>query len=119
MTNRLDAMTVGIQRKGAVIVGVILRTKPGRAVVAPARRERRRVKSVNRGSIRSTEANMCAGYRRPHVDFMGDGEFDTDCPRCGAIIGTTALAEVNDAYEAKWTQHCVVKTATAMDIGDT
>ena len=78
MTNRLDAMTVGIQHKGAVIVGVILRPKPGRAVVAPPRRKRRRVKSVNRGAIWSPEANMCAGYRRPYVDFMGDGEFNTD-----------------------------------------
>src|SRR6516164_8517569 len=38
MTNRLDAMTVGIQHEGAVIVGVILRSKSGRAVVAPSRR---------------------------------------------------------------------------------
>ena len=36
MTNRFDAMTVGIQHEGTVIVGVILRSKSGRAVVAPS-----------------------------------------------------------------------------------
>ena len=119
MTNRLDAMTVGIQHEGAVIVDVILRPKSGRAVVAPSRRERRRVKSVNRGAIGSAEADMCTGNRRPHLGFAGDGEFDTDRPRCGAVVGTTALAEIDDAYEAKWTQHCVVEAATMIDIADT
>ena len=36
MTNRLDAMTVGIQHESAVIVGMILRSKSRRAVVAPS-----------------------------------------------------------------------------------
>ena len=62
---------------------------------------------------------MCAGYRRPHADFMGDGEFNTDRPRCGAIIGTTALAEIDDAYEANRTEHCVVEAPATIDIGDT
>ena len=119
MTNRLDAMTVGIQHEGAVIVDVILRPKSGRAVVAPSRRERRRVKSVNRGAIGSPEADMCTGNRRPHLGFAGDGEFNTDRPRRGAIIGTTALAEINNAYEANRTERCVVETPATSDIGDT
>ena len=97
MTNRLDAMTVGIQHEGTVIVGVISRSKSGRAVVAPSRRERGRVKSVNGRAIGSTKADMCAGNWCSHLSFAGDGEFNTDRPRCGAIIGTTALAEINDA----------------------
>ena len=36
MTNRFDAMTVGIQHESAVIVGMILRSKSRRAVVAPS-----------------------------------------------------------------------------------
>src|SRR5262249_30324956 len=100
-------------------VGVILRSKSGRAVVAPSRRERRRVKSVYSGAVGSTETDMCTGNRRPHLSFAGDGEFDTDRPRRGAIVGTTAFAEIHDTYEAKWTQHSVIEAATAIDIGDT
>jgi hypothetical protein len=63
---------------------------------------------------------MCTGNRRSHLGFAGDGEFNADRPRYGAIIGTTAaLAEINDAYKAKWTQHCVVETETTIDISDT
>ena len=58
MTNRLDAMTVGIQHESGVIVRVILRSKSGRAVVVPSRRERHRVESVNGGAVGSTEADM-------------------------------------------------------------
>ena len=65
------------------------------------------------------EADMCAGNWCPHPSFAGDGEFNPDPSRCGAIIGTTALAEINDAYEAKWTQHCVIEAATTINVGDT
>lgn len=119
MTNRLDAMTVGIQHESAVVVGVILRPKPGRAVVAPPGRERCHVKSVNRGAVGSEEADVRAGNRRPHLGFVGDGEFDAGRPRCGAIVGTTAFAEINDAHEAKGSQNSIVETATTVDIGDT
>ena len=78
MTNRFDAMTVGIQHESTVIVGVILRSKSGRAVVAPSRRERRRVKGVNGGAVGSTEADVSTGNWRPHLGFAGDGEFNTD-----------------------------------------
>src|ERR1700747_2742061 len=66
MTNCLDAMTVGIQYESAVIVGVILRSKSGRSVVASSGRERRRVESVDGGAVGSTEADMCTWNRRSH-----------------------------------------------------
>ena len=119
VTNCLDAVTVGIQYESAVIVSVILRSKSRRSVVAPSRRERRRVESVDGGAVGSTEADMCTWNRRSHPGFAGDGEFNTDRPRCGAIIGTTAFAEINDAYEANRTEHCVVEAPATSDIGDT
>ena len=47
MAHRLDAVSVGIQHKCAVVVGVILRPKTGRAVVTSAFGERRRVKLLD------------------------------------------------------------------------
>jgi hypothetical protein len=115
----LDAMAVGIQHEGAVIISVIVRPKPWRTIVASPASKRRRVKGIDRSAVGSEEADVCAGNRRPHLGFVGDGEFDTGQPRRGAIIGTTAFAEINDAHEAKGSQNSVVETATTVDIGDT
>src|SRR5438445_5253069 len=118
MADCLDAMTVWIQHEGAVIIGVIMRPKPGRAIVAPATSKRRRVKGVDRRAVGGAKADVGAGNGRPHFGFAGDAEFDTERPRCGAIIRTATVAEIDDTYESKWTQRCVVETATALDIGD-
>src|SRR5262249_51164950 len=77
------------------------RSKSRRAVVAPSRRERGRVKSVNGRAIGSTKADMCAGNWCLHLGFAGDVEFNPYRPRCGTVIGTSALAEIDDAYEAE------------------
>ena len=42
MSDCLNAMTVGVQHKSAVIVGVVLGPQPGRTIVAPARGQTRR-----------------------------------------------------------------------------
>jgi len=63
VTDRLDAMAVGIEHEGAVIVGVILRPEPRRAVVAPAGGERRRMERAHRRAVGRTEAEMRAGDR--------------------------------------------------------
>ena len=106
-------MAVGIQREGAVIVGVVMRPKRRRASVASIGGERRHMKGVDRRSVGSPEAEMRAGNGRPHLGFTGDGEFYAERPRCGAIVGAASLAEVNDAYEPERTQRRVVETATA------
>src|ERR1700758_1134602 len=62
---------------------------------------------------------MRTGNRRPHPRFAGDCELNAGRPRRGAIIGTAALAEINDADKAKRMQYCVVETTTAADVGDT
>src|SRR5258708_2261236 len=105
VTDRLDAMTVGIQHERAVIVGVIVRPKPRRAIVASPTRKRCRVKGIDRGAVGSAKADMCAGDGRPHLGFASDGKFDTGRPWCGTIIGTAALVEINDANESEWTQY--------------
>jgi hypothetical protein len=119
MTDCLDAMTVGVQHERAIVIGVIVRPKPGRAVVAPPMRKRRRVKGVDRGAVGSAKADMRAGYRCPHLGFAGDREFHTGRSGRGTIIGTAALAEINDTHEPKRTQYGVVKAPTAVDVGDT
>src|SRR5437660_8202928 len=76
MTDRLDAMSIRVQHEGAVIIGVIMRPKPGRAIVAPATSKRRRVKGVDRRAVGGAKADVGAGNGRPHFGFAGDAEFD-------------------------------------------
>src|SRR5215510_12858128 len=118
VTDRLDAMAVRVQHEGAVVIGVIVRPKPGLAVVAPPMRKRHRVKSVDRGAVGSAKADMRAGNGGPHLGFAGDREFDTGRSGRATIIGTAALAKINDTHEPKRTQHSVIKAPTAVDVGD-
>jgi hypothetical protein len=90
MADRLDAMAVGIQHEGAVIVHVIMWPKPGRAIVMPAGDQRRRVKAVDRRAVGSAEAQMRACNGRPHPGLTGDGELDTERARRRASGRSTA-----------------------------
>jgi hypothetical protein len=63
MTDRLDAMAVGIQHEGAVVVCVIVWPQPGRAVVAPPTCKRHSVKGVDRGAVGRAKADMRSGNR--------------------------------------------------------
>ena len=77
MADCLDAMTVGIQHEGAVVVGVIVRPQPGRAIVAPSSGKSRHMKGVDCRALGSAEADMRAWNGRPHLGFAGNREFDT------------------------------------------
>ena len=69
MTDRLDAMAIGIQHEGAVVVGLIVWPKPGPADVAPPTRKPRSVKGVDRGAVGSAKADMRVGNRSRHLRF--------------------------------------------------
>src|ERR1022692_902083 len=43
----LDVVSIGVQHKGAIVVGMVLRAKSRGSVVLPARRHRRPIKSVD------------------------------------------------------------------------
>jgi hypothetical protein len=75
LADRLDAMSIGIQHKRAVVIGVIVQPESRRTIVAAPTRKRRRVKGIDRRA-ESAKADVCTGNRRPHVGFARDGEFD-------------------------------------------
>jgi len=77
------------------------------------------MKGINRGAVGTAKADVRAGNGHPHLGFAGDGEFDAERSRCGTIIRTAAIAEIDDTYESKWTQRCIVETTAALDVGDT
>jgi hypothetical protein len=103
MADRLDAMAVRIQHEGAVIIGVVVRPKPRRAIVAPAGGERRSVKGENRRSVGRSEAEMGAADRRPHLSFASDGEFYAKRAGYRTVVGAAAVPEVDDTHEPKGT----------------
>ena len=119
MANRLDAVTVGIEHKSPVIIGVIVRPKPRPAVVAPAGSKRRRVKRIDRRAARRAKTQMRAGNRGPNDRFTGNGELDAKRAGRRPIIRTASIAKIDDAHKAKRVQRRVVKTATAIDVADT
>ena len=43
MAHRLDVVPVRVEHEGAVVIGVVVRAQAWRAVVHPARQERRRM----------------------------------------------------------------------------
>src|SRR5262245_56416184 len=113
MANRLDAVTIGIEHKGPVIVGMVLRPKSRPAVIAPARRKRRCVKRIDRCAARRAKTEMRAGDRGHHAGFARDGEFDTERAWCCSVVRATSVAKVDDAHEPKRAQGQIVKPPAA------
>ena len=58
MADGLDVVAVGVEHEGPVIVGVILRTKAGRAIVLAASGNRGGIERIDLGAARSGESNM-------------------------------------------------------------
>ncbi len=94
MTDSFDAMSIGIENKGSIVIGVIVGPKTGCTLVASSGDKRRRVEGIDRSTVWSTEADMRAGNRCRHVYFAGDGEFYAERARCCAIIGAASLTEI-------------------------
>ena len=73
MADRLDAVSVGIDDKGCVVVGVVLCAYGRSSVVVTARDERRAVKGTNGGAVGGAEAHVHPPQRR-HPSFDSNGE---------------------------------------------
>ena len=69
MTDGLDIVAVGIEHEGSVVIGVVVGTQAGRAVVLAARSDRRAVEGIDR----------CAGER---------SESDVDTPAAQAFASS-------------------------------
>ena len=99
MADRLDSMAIRIAYVRAVVVGMILQSKPGRPIIAAAGRQRYGMKRAHRPSIGCAEAEMSTGNRGSQFRLAGNGELDAKRPRRRAVIGTAAIAEINNAHE--------------------
>ena len=64
MVDGLDIVAVGVKDKGAVIAGVVMRPQARRAIVAPARRQRRLVKGIDRGPVGRGKGDMAIARGR-------------------------------------------------------
>ena len=62
VANRFDVMSVGIEHEGAVVMGVVMRTQPGAAVVAPAGSYGGSVERVDQGATGDAKSDV---NRRP------------------------------------------------------
>src|SRR5262249_44718548 len=62
VANGFDVMSVGIEHEGAVVIGVVMRTQPGAAVVAPAGSYGGGVERVHQGAAGDAKSDV---NRRP------------------------------------------------------
>ena len=103
MADRLDTMAIRIAHKRAVVVGMVLRSKPGRPIIAAAGCQRSGVKRAHRPPIGRAEAEMCAGNRGSQFRLAGNGELNAKRSRRRAVIGAAAIAEIDYAHEPERT----------------
>ena len=96
MANRLYSMTIGIPNEGTVVVGVILGPKPRRAIIPPAGENCCCVEVSHGPAAGRTEADMGARNGRSHLGLARDRKLNPEGPRCGAVIGAAAAAEIDD-----------------------
>jgi hypothetical protein len=47
---------------------------------------------------------------------LGDGELDAERSRRRTVIGTAALAEINDAHQPKRSQRGIIEVSVAPDV---
>jgi len=116
MAHRLDAMAIRIAYERAVVIGMVLRPKPGRSIIAAASRHRSGMKRAHRLPVRSAEAEMCPGNRSSQFRLAGDGELDAERSRRRAVIGASAVTEIDDAHEPQRAQRVIVEMPAAPDI---
>src|SRR5215475_4930568 len=62
MADGLDVVAVGVEHEGAVVIGVIVRSQPRRAVVFAAGLERCRIKGINGIAILGREGEVHASF---------------------------------------------------------
>ena len=79
MADRFDVVAVGVQHKSAIVVGMILRSRSRRAVVAAARGPRRLVESIDLRPRLGAKSNVYGRHIRlslpdPEVRFGRNAE---------------------------------------------
>ena len=103
MTDRFDAVAIRIAHERAVVVGTVLRPRPGRPVIAAAGRQCCGMKGTHRPPIGRAEAEMCAGNRGSQFRLAGNGELNAKRSRRRTVIGAAAIAEIDYAHEPERT----------------
>src|SRR5260370_12622444 len=78
MTDSFDAMSIGIENKGSIVIGVIAGPKTGCTLVASSGGKRRRVQGIDRSTVWSTEAHMRSGNRWRPSYFPGNDQASPD-----------------------------------------
>jgi hypothetical protein len=116
MAYRLHAMAIGIKDERTVVMGMVVRPKPGRAIVGSTSGKRRGVKGAYRGSIGRAEAQMCASNWCSHLRLSGDRELDPERPGRRAVIGAAVVTEIDGAHKAERTQRGIIEIPAADDI---
>jgi len=117
MANRLDAMAIRIEQKRRVI-GRVIMSWSGLAVVAPAGGKRRGVERIDGPAIPGTETQMAAARRNDGARLLGNRKLNAGRTRCGTIIGTLPAAKIDDPYQPERSQGCIVERAAARDVAD-
>src|SRR5215510_3703396 len=118
VADRLDVVAVGIEHESAVVVGVIVRPQPRRAVVLATGGERRAMEGVDRGAVLGGDGD---------VEDASQTSFAAD-PEIGLAVGPEArrrrlalgmlAADLHDQAVAERRQCFQIERLRALVVGD-
>src|SRR5262249_59191932 len=114
MADRLEGVAVGVDDKGRVVVGVILRAYARPSVVMTAGNKRRAVKGTHGLAVGGAEAHVHPPQRR-YARFDRNRELHAKLTGHGTVLRPSAL-EVHGPDKTKRRQRRVVEPAAALQV---
>src|SRR5438045_3587997 len=116
MTDRLDAVAIGIEDECTIIARVILRPQSRRPVVATSIVDCQAMKLPDRRAVVRAKTQVHA-LRGLDAALGGDRELHAERPRRRSIVRAAVVAEIDDPHEAEWPQYSVVEAAAWRQVG--
>jgi hypothetical protein len=111
---RLDPVSVWIDDEGSVVIGAVYRAQTGRTVVMPARGQRRRVKRIDGGDLRSGKAKVQTGLFIGWSRVLGLDNPERDT--VATIPVTQQRSRSAQALVSERLQRGVVETRASVDV---
>ena len=110
VTDSLDVVAIGIEHERAVVIFVIMRSQPRRAIISSAGRKRGLIESIDDFPIRRRKGDMRAGLRNA---LEADPE---ERLPVGAVAGAVVLDM--QPLDAERTECRIIKRLRAPDFAD-
>src|SRR6516225_272735 len=112
---RLDAVPIGVHHESRVVVGAVVRSQTGRAVITPAEAQRGLVELVHATARRRRKTDVQARF------FVGRTRTlrGADPERGPTLPVAEGPLDLDEARVAERLEHCVIEAFRGGDVADT